>query len=124
MKISNIISAFFLVLLIASCEGQLDIEPQQSISDDSALATAANVRNVLLGGYDFARNDLYGGRLNVYVDLLGNTDQTDWNGTFANLRDLFFKEMVVDNASALNLYSDAYIIIGIANTVLAIPMMI
>lgn len=118
MKISNIISAFFLVLLIASCEGQLDIEPQQSISDDSALATAANVRNVLLGGYDFARNDLYGGRLNVYVDLLGNTDQTDWNGTFANLRDLFFKEMVVDNASALNLYSDAYIIIGIANTVL------
>lgn len=113
-----------------SCENELDLEPQQSISVGLATDTPENVNAILLAAYDIGRNTSpdnvaplyngnYSGEISVAVDLLGNTNQVSWNGTFSNLRDLFNKAMINDNASALNIYADSYSIIGHVNTVLA-----
>ncbi|MDN5203034.1 RagB/SusD family nutrient uptake outer membrane protein [Fulvivirgaceae bacterium BMA10] len=118
MKYSKFIFILFFVIGV-SCTGELDIEPRQSISEGIATATAENIKNILIGAYNFGRNDLYGGNQTLYVELLGNTDQTAWNGTFANLRDLFAKQMTAANGSANNMYADSYFIIGSVNTVLA-----
>ncbi len=123
-----------IVLLVfagfVSCENELDLEPQQSISIGLATDTPENINAILLAAYDIGRNTSpdnvlplyngnYSGEISVAVDLLGNTDQVSWNGTFSNLRDLFNKAMINDNLSALNIYADSYSIIGHVNTVLA-----
>ncbi|MEM6539738.1 MAG: hypothetical protein AAF634_01190, partial [Bacteroidota bacterium] len=108
---------------IVSCEDELDLEPQQSISIGLATDTPENINAILLTAYDIGRNTSpdnvaplyngnYSGEISVAVDLLGNTDQVSWNGTFSNLRDLFNKAMINDNLSALNIYADSYSIIG------------
>ena len=115
---------------LVSCEKELDLEPQQSISIGLATDTPENVNAILLAAYDIGRNTSpdnvaplyngnYSGEISVAVDLLGNTNQVSWNGTFSNLRDLFNKAMINDNSSALNIYADSYSIIGHVNTVLA-----
>lgn len=112
-----------------SCEKELDLQPQQSISIELATSTAENVNAILLEAYDIGRNTspdnvaplyfgVYSGQLGIAVDLLGNTDQVSWNGTFSNLRDLFNKALINNNGSALNIYADMYSIIGHVNTVL------
>ena len=122
-KIKNtktiIASAALVLSLLGACKGALDIEPQQSISTDKATATKENIVNMLKGAYGEARTRLFSGVLNVYADLLGNSDQVTWNGTFANLRELHAKEMDSNNASANTLYSWSYAIIGRVNLVLA-----
>ena len=118
-----------LAFFIISCEKELDLEPQQSIGIDLATSTPENVNAILLAAYDIGRNTSpdnaapvysgnYSGQINISSDLLGNTDQVSWNGSFDNLRDIFNKAMVDDNLSALNIYADSYSIVGHVNTVL------
>ena len=115
---TTIAFAALVLSLLGACKGALDIEPQQSISTDKATATKENIVNILKGAYGEART-LFSGTLNVYADLLGNSDQVTWNGTFAYLRELYAKEMDANNASANILYSSSYTIIGRVNLVLA-----
>lgn len=103
---------------IVACESELDIEPQQSVSEDVATETADNVEAVLVGAYDTGRANYDGDIANIAV-LFGNTDQTDWNGTFDNLRDIYLKQMVNNNGSATTIYGNYYLLFGDVNTVLA-----
>ncbi|WP_109098647.1 RagB/SusD family nutrient uptake outer membrane protein [Aquimarina sp. AU58] len=120
----------FLILIVIfsniSCENELDIEPQQSVSTEVATATAANIEAILTGAYDSARSGdptfgggNYDGDLANIAVLYGNTDQIEWNGTFANLRELFNKELDNVNGSANGMWRDAYLLFGAVNTVLA-----
>ncbi|WP_411031371.1 RagB/SusD family nutrient uptake outer membrane protein [Spongiimicrobium sp. 3-5] len=129
MKYYKIITILVLLIVGTSCEKELDLEPQQSIGIGLATATPENVNAILLAAYDIGRNTtpdnlnplyfgIYSGQINIAYDLLGNTDQVSWNGTFEELRDIFNKAMVNDNVSALNIYGDSYAIIGHVNTVL------
>lgn len=129
MKYLKFTIVMLLLTITFSCEKELDLEPQQSIGIDAATATPENINAILLAAYDIGRNTspdnlaplyngIYSGELNIVSDLLGNTDQVSWNGTFDNLRDVFNKAIVNDNNSALNIYADSYSIIGHVNTVL------
>ncbi|WP_347922419.1 RagB/SusD family nutrient uptake outer membrane protein [Pontimicrobium sp. SW4] len=103
---------------IVSCESELDIEPQQSVSEDVATATADNIEAILVGAYATGRGNYDGDIANISV-LFGNTDQVEWNGTFANLRDVYFKQMINNNGSANTIYGNYYLLFGDVNTVLA-----
>lgn len=129
MRYIKVLTLAILFSGIISCEKELDLQPQQSISIDAATATPENVNAILLEAYDIGRDTspdnvaplyfgVYSGQLNIAVDLLGNTDQVSWNGTFSNLRDIFNKAMINDNLSALNIYADCYSMIGHINTAL------
>jgi len=121
----------FLMIIVSlcmiSCEGELDILPQQSIAEGPATATADNIEAILIGAYDTAGGDAngllddgnYDGDLANIAVLFGNTDQVDWNGTFANLRDVYFKQMVNNNTGATTAYGNFYLMFGATNTVIA-----
>lgn len=129
MKQIKLFSILCFSMMILSCEKELDLEPQQSISIDAATATPENINSILLAAYDIGRNTSpdnvaplyngnYSGELNIVSELLGNTDQVSWNGTFTNLSDIASKALINDNLSALNIYNDSYAIMGHVNTVL------
>jgi len=103
---------------IVACESELDIEPQQSVSESVATETADNIEAILVGAYVTGRGNYDGDIANISV-LFGNTDQVEWNGTFANLRDIYFKQMVNNNGSANTIYGNYYLLFGDVNTVLA-----
>lgn len=111
----TVISSFYLV----SCESELDIEPQQSVSEGVATSNANNVESLLLGAYSNARAGTYDGSLANMSVLFGNTNQVDWNGTFTTLRDIYQKAIVNNNGTVTSLYGNTYTVAGAVNTVLA-----
>ncbi len=126
MKYLKLIIVITFSLYITSCENELDILPQQSIDGGSATATPENIEAILIGAYATARgnaaaaldNGNYDGDLANIAVLFGNTDQVGWNGTFTGLRDIYFKQMVNNNANATNVWGNSYLLFGATNTVL------
>lgn len=109
----------FLTLGISSCENELDIEPAESISLEKALSTENNIENVLIGAYEeIGQNTSFGGRTQVISDLLGNTDQVGWEGTFIQPRQAFSKGILVDNSFVRDIWGNSYEVINQVNLVL------
>lgn len=111
------------LLLAGSCDSILDTEPRQEISEDLALTTSDNVEAVLVGAYnELGDDDVWGGRMMMLPDLLGvqsgNGDMT-WSGTFEQPRQVFFKNIRVDNDFIASTWTEAYEVINIANNVLS-----
>ncbi|WP_339867872.1 RagB/SusD family nutrient uptake outer membrane protein [uncultured Algoriphagus sp.] len=109
-----------LVLLFSGCADQLDLAPQQSVDQDLALSTDANVKRVLQGAYSEIRStSLYGGSLLLYAEMLGANREVRWEGTFNQPREMFNKNILVNNSFVQGSWSDAYKAINVANNVLA-----
>ena len=106
-------------LLFLSCEDELNVEPAQSISTETALSSDATILGILVGAYDEAgQSSSYGGRNHLASDLLGNTDQVTWGGTFVDPREFYLKDMRVTNAFVAGLWSNSYEVINQANLVI------
>lgn len=118
MRYFKFLTTITFSLCIVACGGQLDIEPQQSVSIAVATENAANVEAILISAYVSGRFNYNGDLANVAV-LLGNTDQVGWNGTFTNLSDIYSKQMTNSNGSAATIYGNGYLLFADANTVLA-----
>ncbi len=50
-RIISILSIVTLLLIFTGCDKYLDLEPSQSISENIALTSDENVKNVLIGAY-------------------------------------------------------------------------
>lgn len=106
-------------LFLFSCEDELNVEPAQSISTEVALSSETTILGILVGAYDEAgQSSSYGGRNHLISDLLGNTDQVTWGGTFADPREFFNKDITVTNAFVSNLWANSYEVINQANLVI------
>lgn len=118
MKIQNLLLiAIFLIL--ASCERELNINPEGAVSGEQALSSEEGLNSLLVGTYAVAgRADLFGGDLQLYADLLGNTDQLSWYGTSVGLRQIFNRTITSDNAYAEDTWGSAYKVIFQANTIM------
>lgn len=109
-----------LIAIISSCGDQLNQTPRQSIDQDLALSNDANVKSVLIGAYSEIRSTtLYGGRLQLYSEMLGANSEIRWEGTFNQPREMFNKQIFVNNSFVQTTWSDAYSAINIANNVLS-----
>ena len=108
-------------LALGACDSQLDLEPQQSISNERALATPQNVRSAIVGAYDrMSDGDLYGGQFLMGPDLLAaRTGEVVWTGTFADPREFWNKNLLVTNGFVEDTWEDAYDVINVANNVLS-----
>jgi hypothetical protein len=103
-----------------SCEDKLAIEPLQSLSPEVALADEGGVQGALVGAYDGMQSAaLYGGEIQVLNDLIANTEDIQFTGTFAGLSDAYNLQMVANNSFATGTWGAAYNTINRANTVLA-----
>jgi hypothetical protein len=107
-------------MLLAGCEKRLDIGPYQSISENQALNTEGDVNVTLIGAYDGMQSAAaYGGEIQVLNDLIGNSTDILFTGTFAGLNDAYNGLMVSNNSFATGTWAACYNTINRANNVLS-----
>jgi tetratricopeptide (TPR) repeat protein len=119
-NIKTILIAVALIFFFTGCDKLLDLEPYQSISEDLALNSDANVKSVMRGAYaQFDDPGIYGGQLLRNAELLGGANEILWVGTYSGPRQIFNKQMNAANEDAAVQWSDSYQVINICNNVLS-----
>jgi tetratricopeptide (TPR) repeat protein len=119
MKNKIIYISFITATILAGCSKALDTDPTSSISEQQALANSANVQVALVGAYsDLGAADIYGARVFVNPDLLGDFNELIWSGTFQGMTQIFNKSIPVDSFIT-NTWLTAYTAINGANNVLS-----
>ena len=109
------------ILFTSSCEDQLDLRPPQSVDQEIALSNDANIKRVLIGAYAELRTvELYGGRLQLYSEMLGSNNEIRWEGTFNQPREVYNKSIFTNNSFVTNTWIGAYNTINIANNILSV----
>lgn len=115
-------------LLIASCDGNLNVDSVTQIDASTSLATSQGVQVALTGAYNSsaAINPgglgslyVYGGEAQVYADLLGDDREVVFGGTFQYLSEIYRKQMITTNTGAQELWMGCYRTINRVNGVLS-----
>jgi tetratricopeptide (TPR) repeat protein len=108
------------IIILASCNKQLDLQPHQQIQQSTALTSAKDVQITLVGAYNrMAQADLYGGGVFLYADLQATQTVIKWQGTFQGLTQMVDQTIPNDNGFVNNTWSEAYQAINQVNNVLA-----
>ncbi len=119
-RFSIILTLSAALFSLNACDKFLDLEPPQSISEELALTTDANVKNVLRGGYAaFRSNFLYGGGMLTLSELLAGDGELQFVGTYTDLRQIFLKATEASNGDVRLMWTDGYNLINIMNNVLS-----
>ena len=119
-KIYSIISVFALLLFFTGCDKLLDLEPAQTLSENVALDSDENIKNVLIGAYAlFDEPGIYGGNLLRNCELLAGDGEIQWVGTYIDPRQIFNKDMLTTNSEVYVQWRDAYAVINTANNILS-----
>ncbi len=106
--------------LLSSCDQRLEVAPTQTIDENLALGTSRDVEVTLIGCYDGLQDvDLYGGAIQYTADLYGDGGDMRFGGTFANLLEIFNKQLTTANSTATATWVDAYNTINRCNNVLS-----
>lgn len=109
-----------LAAIFSSCDDQLTLPPRQSVDEGLALSNDANVKRVLIGAYSEIRGaSLYGGRLQLYAEMLGSNGEIRWEGTFNQPREMYNKQIFVNNSFVEGTWAAAYRAINVSNNVLS-----
>jgi tetratricopeptide (TPR) repeat protein len=116
--ISIIIS--LLTISFTSCDDNLDIEPEQNLSPEVATESPANVKKIVNNIYTVARdNGSYGGGIVLASELIGNSGDLSWNGTYVSPAEYNEKAILSDNGFVESIWVNAFDISNEANIVLA-----
>jgi hypothetical protein len=120
MKTYKILFLFtYLALLQTRCADELDINPQNNVTEDVALENEEAVQSLLVGAYDLlGDDDLYGGWIQMTSDLLGTNNDINWLGTFTDPGQIWDKTITSANAQVEVTWTEAYETINVANTIL------
>ena len=103
-----------------SCSKKLDTVPTGSIDAVDALKTGDDVKVALVGGYkDFGATYFYGGLIFVEADLVANSTEMNWSGTYQQMTQISNKAIPVDNSFVTNNWLVGYKAINDVNNVLA-----
>ncbi|WP_046367634.1 RagB/SusD family nutrient uptake outer membrane protein [Flavihumibacter petaseus] len=104
----------------SACEKQLDLDPYASVEESKAFQTSADVEAALVGAYSRVGDDnVLGGDMGVYSELLGNDEQIGWSGTYQGLTQMYNKAIPVNNDFVEDTWKEAYEAINVCNNVLA-----
>ena len=120
-KIKLVIPLFLIMMmmLVVSCDKELDLKPQQSIDTETALATSASIETLLVGVYQNMRSsNLWGIRFNDFSELTAATTDMAFIGSYAQPEEFFEKEIIADNTYLVNNWIQAYYVNNMINTVL------
>lgn len=105
--------------ILTGCEDRLELEPRQQISVEVATGTEENIENILIGTYaEAGQSASYGGYFQLLADLYGFTDEANWIGTFSQPRQVFRKEIFVNNSFISAFWLNQYQVINQANLVI------
>jgi len=97
-----------------------DFVPENSLTLELIVTSENDLLNLMVGTYSFAGSGAsYGGQAYIASELLGNSNDVVWNGTFIDPDEYARKQMVTTNGFVLNLFSDNYDAINQCNIILA-----
>lgn len=122
MKTTKYISILILLLTLpfVACNDKLNIEPEQNLSPEAATESASNVMKILNNIYAVARdNNSYGGIIQSASELIANTGDISWNGTYTQPAEFNEKAMLADNTYVSSIWLNAYDVSNEANIVLS-----
>lgn len=122
MKKKIIIQLFILLTAFVwqSCDDFLDIQPQQSMDADEALATPENVKSTLIGAYLQTRSRwTFGSQFNEYSELLASTGDLQHVGSHRQPQEILDKEIAVNNSYVESSWITSYSLINTLNNVLS-----
>lgn len=114
------ITAICTAFLLSACNKQLELKPFEQIEQDQAILTARDLEITLTGAYNrMGLEDLYGGGIHLYADLLATQNVIRWQGTYQELTQIVGQTIPNDNNFITSLWLDAYQAINQTNYVLA-----
>jgi hypothetical protein len=121
---SAALAALSLTLGLGACDDKLDIKPFQSIDASTALSTEANVTSAVVGLYSsIGSSNLYGTNLILVPELMAADGYINFQGTFANFRQLARRLTNSENTTAQGIWQAAYQAINQSNLVIdALPV--
>lgn len=115
-----LIYTLLIVIITIGCNKKLDVAPTQSIGQDNALLTEGDVLVTLIGAYDGLQSTAAsGGDIMLLNELIGNSEDIRFTGTFAGLSDAYKLEMTTANTFARDIWNQAYNTINRCNNVLS-----
>jgi tetratricopeptide (TPR) repeat protein len=107
-------------IIAFGCNKKLDTVPTGSVSAADALKTGDDVKVALVGAYrDFGATNFYGGLVFVEADLLANSNEMNWSGTYQGMTQISNKAIPVDNGFVSGVWLAGYKTINDINNVLA-----
>ena len=107
-------------VISTACNDELNVEPQNAVSEEVARNSPQYLEALVVGAYDrLADDDLYGGWIQMTADLLGTNNDLRWAGTFFDPRAMYRKEVEANNAQVEVTWTEAYEAINVCNEVLA-----
>jgi tetratricopeptide (TPR) repeat protein len=114
------IIAICTAFILSACNKQLELKPFEQIEQDQAILTARDLDITLTGAYNrMGLQDLYGGGIHLYPDLLATQNVIRWQGTYQELTQIVGQTIPNDNFFITSLWLDAYQAINQTNYVLA-----
>ncbi|HEX8350017.1 MAG TPA: RagB/SusD family nutrient uptake outer membrane protein, partial [Hymenobacter sp.] len=104
---------------LAGCEKQLELQPYQSVDAATALNNQDKVSSAVVGLYgELDVSNLYGTDLILVPELLAVDDYINFQGTFANFRNITTRTTNALNSTAEGTWREAYQEINQTNLVI------
>lgn len=120
MKKAFIYTVFVLVVGLFSCGKKLELTNPQSIDAEVIFTTDARVKGVLVGTYAVAGSgSLLGGDGIWMSELMASDGELNWVGTFPDPKQIWGKEILVNNSYVRSNYQQSYITIFNCNNIIA-----
>jgi tetratricopeptide (TPR) repeat protein len=116
-----IIAAATLLGTACDKDDRLNLQDPQAIDVSIALSTDDRVKKVLIGNYSTAglgSGALFGGDALWMSELLASDGELSWVGTFPDPRQIWGKNILVNNNNVLATYATAYRVIYNSNNIL------
>lgn len=117
-NIVKILAFLALVGLVPACEGNLELEPYNSLDASTGFKTKQDVDAAMLGAYNAIQSsNYYGLQMQVLSDLYA--DVVSHTGTFPTYAQVFNRQILADNTSLTSLWNSVYVGVDRANNVIA-----
>ena len=110
---------FFTGVLASSCTSNLDLDPKQSLTPESALSSSDNIQNLLVGAYDLAgENEIFAGDYTLASELLANDGELAFRGTYLGPAEFNRKLVTTGNTFVRDYWVYSYSVSNQVNLVL------
>jgi len=106
-----------IVLVLASCKDFLDVEPKDSVSDETTIVDKTSAQTAVRGIYRELGDDAYYGSLFQTIGYLSG-DNIQWTGSQSVIQQFISHAVKSDNANIATVWAGIYSTINRANQVI------
>lgn len=116
MKIIQKTTVLLALLLICSCEDQLNVVPEDSVESATVFNTRGSINGAVIGIYSKNQSGDLNGNAQLISDFM--SDNVSFVGSFPSLQEIDQFQTLATNATIDNIWLDAYEVIGGANNII------